>query len=172
MKQRRSAPCGALSDEKVGDYLNTYFAASYQKVGTFRIVDGEKQGGNVASYLCTPEGQVLHVVTGPASAEVLLREARWAVETQKLAQLQCKDNETQRKLFFRKRHAERLLREHHYDIRATAKRADRPTLSNQGQVHRVLAIYPLLKVEQVYKYVFEKVLDEKVSAAPVEEVTR
>ena len=75
----------ALADEKVGDYLNTYFVSSYQKVGTFRVVQGEKQGGNVASYFCAPNGQVLHVVTGPVSAEVLLREARWAVEMHKLA---------------------------------------------------------------------------------------
>jgi hypothetical protein len=132
-------------------------------------VDGLKQGGNVASYFCTPDGQVLHVVTGPVTAEVLLREARWAGETPKLALLECKGNEARRKALFSKIHAERLLREHNYDIRATAKRADRPALARQA---RVLALYPLLKVEQVYKYIFEKVLDEKISNAPVEEVNR
>jgi hypothetical protein len=135
-------------------------------------VDGVKQGGNVASYFCTPDGQVLHVVTGPVAAFVLLREARWAVETNKLADLECKGNEALRKAFFRKMHAERLRNEHNYDIRATAKVKDRPPLGGQGRVHRVLALYPLLKVEQVYKWVFEKVLDEKISTAPVEEVTR
>jgi hypothetical protein len=163
---------GALSDEKVGDYLNTHFVSSYQKVGTFRIVNGEKQGGNVASYFSTPKGQVLHVVTGPVSAEVLLQEARWAVETHKLALLECKSNEPRLHAFYRKVHAERLLREHGYDIRATAKRAHRPALVGQGRVHRALALYPLVGIEQVYKYIFEKVLDEKISDAPVEIVGR
>jgi hypothetical protein len=131
-------------------------------------VDGQKQGGNVASYFCTPDGQVLHVVAGPVKADELLREARWAVETYKLSLLECKDDAARRKAFFRTVHAVRLLREHGYDIRATAKRGDRPALSAQGRVHRVLALYPLVKIEQVYKYVFEKVLDEKVSTAPVQ----
>jgi hypothetical protein len=162
----------ALANEKVGDYLNTYFVSSYQKVGTFRVVQGEKQGGNVASYFCTPDGQVLHAVAGPVSAAVLQREASWAVETHKLALLECRQNEALLKAFFRKVHAQRLLHEHKYDIRATARRSDRPVLKGQGQVHRVLALYPLARIEQVYKYVFEKVLDEKISTAPVEEVNR
>jgi hypothetical protein len=162
----------ALANEKVGDYLNTYFVSSYQKVGTFRVVDGQKQGGNVASYFCTPDGQVLHVVTGPVSAATLLREARWAVETHKLGLLECRESENRLKGFFRKAHSNRLLLEHSYDIRATASRSNRPSLTGQGRVHRVLALYPLLKIEQVYKYVFEKVLDEKISTAPVEETNR
>jgi hypothetical protein len=162
----------ALAKEKVGEYLNTYFVSSYQKVGTFRVVKGEKQGGNVASYFCTPNGQVLHVVTGPVTEEVLLREARWAVEMHKLALLECRDNEGRRKAFYRKVHALRLLREHGYDIRATAKRGSRPALAGQGLVHRMLALAPLLKIEQAYKYVFVKVLNENISTAPVQEGPR
>ena len=157
----------ALASPEVGKYVNASFVSSYQKVGTFRIAGNRKQGGNVASYFCTPDGHVLHVVTGPVSAEVLLREARWAVETHKLALLECRDNEARQKAFFRKVHAERLLREHHYDIRATAKTSKRPALAGQGKVHRVMALYPLLRIEQVYRLVFEKVLGEKVSTAPV-----
>ena len=37
-----------------------------------------KNGGNVVSYFCTPEGQLLHAVGGPVSGEKLLAEARWA----------------------------------------------------------------------------------------------
>jgi hypothetical protein len=159
----------SLANEKVGDYVNTYFVSSYQKVGTFRVVDGEKQGGNVASYFCTPNGQVLHVVVGPVSAEVLLREARWAVEMHKLAVLECRNNVARRKAFFRRVHTLRLLREHNYDIRATAKRSQRPALAGQGKVHRVMALYPLLYIGQMYKHIFEKVLNERVSTAPVEE---
>src|SRR5580765_3384493 len=122
-------------DEKVGDYLNAYFVASYQKVGTFRVVEGQKQGGNVASYFCTPDGRVLHVIAGPVNAKEFLREARWVVESHKLALLESRDNEAQLKAFFRKVHAERLWRDHRYDIRTTAKPSDRPALSGQGRIH-------------------------------------
>ena len=42
----------ALADPAAGKYLNEYFVSSFQKVATFRIADGQKQGGNVASYFC------------------------------------------------------------------------------------------------------------------------
>jgi hypothetical protein len=48
-------------------------------VGTFRIVNGQKQGGNVASYFCTPDGRVLHLIAGPVDGDTLIREARWVV---------------------------------------------------------------------------------------------
>ena len=32
-------------------------------------------------------------------------------------------------------------------------------LKGQGLVHRMLALYPLLRIGNAYKYVFEKVLD-------------
>ena len=60
------------------------FVAAHQQVGDFRVVDVngrlEKNGGNVASYFCTPDGRVIHAVTGPVSAEQLLHEARWALD--------------------------------------------------------------------------------------------
>jgi hypothetical protein len=162
----------ALAKERLGAYLNNHFVSAFQKVGTFRVSNGQKQGGNVASYFCTPGGLVLHVVTGPVDESVFLREARWAVETHKLAMLESRGNVLRFKAFLRKAHSERLWREHQYDIRATARASNRPALEGQGRVHRVLALYPLLKIEQVYKYIFEKVLNEKVSTAPVKEASR
>ena len=43
---------GALNNDEVGKYVNEYFVSSYQKVATFQIVNGNKQGGNVAAYFC------------------------------------------------------------------------------------------------------------------------
>src|SRR5215813_1884668 len=63
------------------------------KVGTFRIVDGQKQGGNVASYFCLPDGAVVHAVPGKVDARTLLTEARWAIETRKFALTQSTDLE-------------------------------------------------------------------------------
>jgi hypothetical protein len=75
----------ALANDKVANYLNERFVSAYQKVGTFRVVNGQKQGGNVASYFCRPNGTVLHAVAGPVNADTLLAEARWAVELNKAA---------------------------------------------------------------------------------------
>jgi hypothetical protein len=103
----------ALADERVGKYLNEYFVSSFQKVATFRIVgNGQKQGGNVASYFCAPDGRVLHVIAGPVDAATMLKEAKWVVDTTKKAIAESKGNGAKFKAHFRKAHAERLAQEH------------------------------------------------------------
>jgi hypothetical protein len=101
----------ALANAEVGKYLNEYFVSSFQKVATFRVVNGQKQGGNVASYFCAPDGRVLHVVAGPVDAQTLLREAQWVVETTKKAMDEAKGDGAKFKAYFRKAHAERLRQE-------------------------------------------------------------
>jgi len=102
----------ALASPEVGKYLNEYYCSSFQKVATFKIVGAQKQGGNVASYFCAPDGRVLHVVAGPVDANTLLHEAKWVVETTKKAMAESKGNGGQFKAYFRKAHAERLKNEH------------------------------------------------------------
>jgi hypothetical protein len=102
----------ALNSPEVGKYLNEYFVSSFQKVATFKIVGNQKQGGNVASYFCAPDGRVLHVVAGPVDAATLLREAKWVVETTEKAMKEAKDDGAAFKAVFRKAHAERLKNEH------------------------------------------------------------
>lgn len=102
----------ALANPEVGRYLNEHFCSSYQKVATFRIINGQKQGGNVAAYFCAPDGRVLHVVAGPVDAATMLREARWVIDTTKKAVEESKTDGARFKAFFRKAHAERLRVEH------------------------------------------------------------
>jgi hypothetical protein len=173
----------ALAKDEVGNYLNRHFVSAFQKVGTFRITGGAKQGGNVASYFCRPDGTVLHAVAGPVDAATLLREARWVVETNNMAQLECGNYLFRWKAFWRKAHMERLRKDHGLD----GKRQRWPVstavpvgigpvldrlpawtgLSQQGQVHYLLASYPVVKIEYLYRLVFEKILGEKVSTLPV-----
>ena len=101
----------ALANPEVGKYLNEYFCSSFQKVATFRIVNGQKQGGNVASYFCAPDGRVLHVVAVPVDAATMLREAKWVVETTKKAMAESKGDGAAFKAYFRKAHADRLRQE-------------------------------------------------------------
>lgn len=102
----------ALAKPEVGQYINQYFVSSFQKVATFQIVNGQKQGGNVAAYFCAPDGRVLHCVAGPVNAEQMLREAKWVVEAVKKAGAESKKSGVAFKSLFRQWHAQRLREEH------------------------------------------------------------
>jgi hypothetical protein len=108
----------ALANKEVGKYLNEYFVSSYQKVGTFKIVGGQKQGGNVATYFCAPDGRVLHVIAGPVDANTMLRESKWVVEATKKAMAESKGDGAKFKAMFRSWHAERLRAEHGINVEA------------------------------------------------------
>jgi hypothetical protein len=101
----------ALANSEVGKYLNEYFVSSFQKVATFKIVGNQKQGGNVASYFCAPDGRVLHAIAGPVDAATLLREAKWVVETTKKAIAESKGDGARFKALLRKAHADKLRTE-------------------------------------------------------------
>lgn len=101
----------ALANPQVGEYINQYFVSSFQKVATFQIVNGQKQGGNVAAYFCAVDGRVLHAVAGPVNADTMLREARWVVENVKKGIEENRKTGQPFKVIFRKLHAERLRAE-------------------------------------------------------------
>ena len=98
----------ALANPEVGKYVNENFSSSYQKVATFKIVGGAKQGGNVATYFCAPDGRVLHAIAGPVDAATFLREAKWVVETTRQAMKAADGDGGKFKAFFRAAHARKL----------------------------------------------------------------
>lgn len=98
----------ALANAEVGKFIEKYFVSSFQRVGTFKIVGKAKQGGNVATYFCAPDGRVLHAIAGPVDAATMLREAKWVVETAQDAIAKSKGDGTAFKAIFRKAHAEKL----------------------------------------------------------------
>jgi hypothetical protein len=102
----------ALANPEVGKYVNENFASSFQKVATFRIVGGQKQGGNVASYFCAPDGRVVHAVAGPVDAQTFLNEAKWVVETTRRLMNESRGDGGKFKALLRTAHAERLRREY------------------------------------------------------------
>lgn len=175
----------ALNDPDVGTYLNRHYVAAVQKVASFKVVHGVKVGGNVAAYFCTPDGRVLHAVAGPVNATVLLREARWANVTYQLAQLEPAEEMPS---FFRNAHLDRLKRERPVSLQVerlpapevvTAKVLDDLMLENrhlrlgtQGKVHLLLTVGAMPRLEQLYRVLFERVLNEKISTDPVEVVER
>src|SRR5437868_730170 len=164
--------------------MGEHFEATHQKAGTFKIVDGQKQGGNVAAYFCLQDGTVLHAVAGPVDAATFLREARWAVDLRKLAVTEARGDVARYRQAVRRGHLERLLAEHGVNQPANlmpkvgvgpppvpqAELVRRPAvrkLGRAGQVHALLATYPLARLDAVYPVVFEQVLGEKVSTLPV-----
>jgi len=107
---------GALANPQLGKYIDEYFVSAFQKVGTFRIVGKQKQGGNVACYFCAPDGRVLHAVAGPVDANTMMREAKWIVETCKTGIEKSKGDGGKFKVFLRTAHAQKLRQEHGLDV--------------------------------------------------------
>jgi len=103
---------GALADPRVGEYVEKFFCSAYQRVGTFRIVGRAKQGGNVATYFCAPDGRILHAIAGPVNADQFLVEAKWVVETAQKAVKEAKGDGLAFKAIIRKAHAEKLRSDH------------------------------------------------------------
>lgn len=172
----------ALANETVGEYVNEHFVTAYQKVGTFRLVNGKKQGGNVATYFCLPDGTVLHAIAGPVNAAKFMQEARFAVETHKLAAANARNDPFKYRLTVRAAHYDKLQAEAHVQYPVAAlpglRYADTATeaplalrqfrrAGNAGKVSALLTAYPLARLETLYPIVWEQVLNEKLSAAPV-----
>lgn len=143
---------GALANPEVGAYLNQHFVSSFQKVATFQIVNGQKQGGNVASYFCAPDGRVLHCVAGPVDAATMLREAKWVVESVKKAMEESRKTEVPFKALFRRWHADRLRQEHGLVVEpatfdAPAIREDDPLTYNDPTGRPVLPVLVLPPID-------------------------
>lgn len=186
---------GALTNPQVGDFINRNFVSTYVKVGTFQLVNGQKQGGNVATYFCTADGNVLHAIAGPVDANKFLYEVRWIVNVQQRASLEGRENPERFKQIVREAHTDRLDRDFGL-TRSTINRYHESVPEGDGsftgkgenswtkrrflrqyqngwttraQVHMLVALFPMEKIEDVYQYVFETILNEKVSSLPVVE---
>jgi hypothetical protein len=175
---------GALADAQVGEYVNKHFVATFQKVGSFRVDGKQKQGGNVATYFCTPKGGIIDAVAGPVGASAMLREARWVVENRKTALLESQGDMQRYKQFFRVAHADLLpniygpgsLDWQHMPwyqpteeslIALLDQNPAALQLNQEQRVHLLLAAYPLVKLQVAYKVAYESIVGEKISTRPV-----
>jgi hypothetical protein len=129
-------------------------------------------------------------------AKTLLKEARWVEETRKRCGLETRGDAYKTRTFWRQAHAERLMSDHQtplefraipstmtvdnfamtylqghgHGANAIFGRHGGVLQDNKAKVHALLAVYPMVKIEHVYKPVFEKILNEKISTAPVAEL--
>lgn len=126
----------------MGKLLKAKFVAAHQQAGDFDAVvqDGkvvQKNGGNVASYFCTPDGRVVNAVIGPVGADALLREAQWAVNVyESIESLSPNDRDA------------RLASAH-------VAAAGQPGDAQARQIHRFLAQRPLAGLDEIYRSVFD-----------------
>jgi hypothetical protein len=168
-----------LADQRVADYLNENFVSTYLKVGTFRIINGQKVGGNVASYFCLPDSSVVHAIPGQTNANKLISEARWAYETRKSALTFGTDLEIGKVIMrkytdhVRKAHTERYFAERGGNAGLWGKQTGLPLnmplgSTNQAKTHWLLARTPLAKLGQVYPTVWTQILQEQLSTLPVD----
>lgn len=133
--------------------------AAFQQAGDFSVVpvNGQmiKNGGNVVSYFCTPEGRLIHAVGGPVTPERLLSEARWATD---IAVEMRKNN---------RRSKADLLREAHQLASKSVHSGGNGTISwggtssfEQTRVHQLLANYAYLPMAQVETMLFRSLSGE------------
>lgn len=80
----------------MGEFIEQHFVAAFQQAGDFEVVrvNGrlQKNGGNVASYFCTPAGRVIHAVGKQVPPQRLLQEAEWALDLYRRTLAEAPDN--------------------------------------------------------------------------------
>jgi hypothetical protein len=166
----------ALADARVAQFLNDNFVCTYLKVGAFKIIGGQKVGGNVATYYCLPDGAVLHAIAGKTDANRLLTESRWAIDIRKSAQTFSTNLGTGKTDlgkfagFIRKAHGERYHEERHtvFGDRNEIPKTMPLAITQTAQTHWLLAKQPMARLDTIYPVVWRQILREELSALPVE----
>jgi hypothetical protein len=137
----------------VARYFAANFVAAHQQVGSFEVVNQfgnlQKNGGNVASYFCKPDGRVIHALAGPAKAEELLAEAHWAIAIEHEAEGD----------------AGRFASAHR---RAMLSLEQRGRTAAPYQIHRLLAQAQLPALKDVYQNIFENIVGQRLSQPETE----
>lgn len=134
--------------------------ATFQQAGDFSVVpvDGKmvKNGGNVVSYFCTPDGRLVHAVGGPVDAQRLLEEARWASKTYEL----LKTDKTRSK-------ADMLREAHQLAAQQTSSQSGNAVSWSgrntweQRRLHQMLSQYAYLPMARVENTLFRSLSGEK-----------
>lgn len=101
----------------------------------------------MASHFLTPQGRLIHSVTGPVPPHELLEEANWALDMYREASLQPRTSQ-----------ASFVSLAHQQAAMSTMRPRDR-------KVHEFLATYPLAPLPYAYQPIFEKILGERVSTS-------
>ena len=157
-----------FQNEAVCVFLNARFDLAIQRVTALRRPRGHPPGGGVVAFLVTPDGTVIHALPGAASGTEFFREAKWAADTF--------DRHGDDPAKHRQSHFDALKQDYRTTLPFDAMPAVLPKLAPtgrpltmagvgdlapRGQVHALLAAYPLPRWEQLFLVVWESVLTER-----------
>ena len=162
---------GALSDKRVAEFVREQFIATFEQVGDFVVVSHnrnsdrgrlfelerekpllEKNGGNVVTYFCTPDRDVIHLVVGPVTPEKLKTEAVWAVQAATAIHRRG-INETQRKRLLSELHKERVTHQPRKALEGDSWCC--ADVANTA-AHELLSKRPLARLSGIERHVFEE----------------
>lgn len=128
--------------------------AAHQQVGSFSVVNHfgrlQKNGGNVASYFCTPDGLVVHAVAGPVAGKTLLAEAEWAVDAYERTSPGSPDQP--QKMAAAHREASEDLA-----LMSGGRNTD------SERIHQLLAARGMPPLNEVYREIFEQIVGQRVT---------
>lgn len=119
----------------------------------------QKNGGNVGSYFCTPNGRLIHAVVGPVNAATLVAEANWAIAAYR--PIAHEDVAGQMQYLESAHHAAIGQSVRHGEYAAALPQP--VANANSRQVHHYLAKHPLALLDSVYVPIFEKIVGEEIS---------
>jgi hypothetical protein len=168
----------ALGNLQVANDLNENFTSTYMKVGAFKIVNGQKVGGNVASYFCLPDGTVIHAIAGQVDAQKFRIESRWALDLRKSAQTHAANLATGKvdgekfARYLANAHNKRYHTEHRDfggDQNSIPKKM--PLVATQtAKTHWLLASRPGARLQTIYPILWRDILNEQLSDLPVDKL--
>ena len=154
---------GALSSFRVGELIADNYIACYQRIGSFLIVENgggglTKQGGNVATMLCAPNGRVIHAVAGPVQASELTAQLEWANRAyEEMRELPHGDAQ------------ELKLRELHSIVLQNIAGHHQPAwagvvghLNNDQRIHAYLRDHRQVDHEEMGAHIFQSILNERI----------
>lgn len=156
----------------MAEYFKDHFVPAHQQVGSFEVVNNfgnlQKNGGNVASYICDPNGHVIDALSGPVKAEQLLSEAKWSVSAYDRAlanaEAELASSTTSSTAAGTAEIAQSLASAHR-------EAAEDLELSSSGRgsgaekIHRLLADRGFPPLNQIYQEVFERIVGQRVAPA-------
>jgi hypothetical protein len=159
----------------VAEYFKDHFVPAHQQVGSFEVVNNfgnlQKNGGNVASYICDPTGHVIDALSGPVKAEQLLSEAKWSVNAYDRAVANSEPISASSPASGTSAPASGMAEIAQSLASAHREAAEDLELSSNGRgsgaekIHHLLADRGFPPLNQIYQEVFERIVGQRVAAA-------
>ena len=146
---------GPLSDPSVAAFLRERFVCAWEKKGAVEVYRNKenpgqtiKLGGNILTYVCTPDGKVIHALPGASTVDNYRADIEWACT------------------LFREASAANAQ-----DVKALVRKAH---LTHGQEFKRVRAVHNIVgprafsPIDTVERYFFEQLLGQ--TYAPAKEI--